>query len=655
MKINLIILLISVVLAPLSAQSDNDVLMTIDGREITSGEFIRVYNKNNSITPDTEKRNVDEYYELFVNYKLKVIEAENLGYDKDKAFVDEFEGYRDQLAKPYLENSGLKEELIKEAYERYTNEVSASHILVTCEANALPEDTLKAYQKIAAIRVRVAGGEPFKQVARATSDDPSVKDNEGYLGYFSAFRMVYPFETAAYNTEVGKVSEIIRTSYGYHVLKVHDRRESRGSIKAAHIMVRLDENGSEPEQQASKEKIQKAYLSLVEGMLWEEAVQTYSENPRTKTKNGELGWLSSGRAPDVFLDPCYETEPGNFTKPIQTKGGYHIAYIIDKKPVESFEEAQEQITRRVERDQKRKEALAEQKYAQLRAKYQVTIFPEELDALANLMDSTFYTGQWAAEKASGLSNSVVTIENKSFSTLQFAEYVTNKRLRLKGSEPIIGVLNAQLENYANENLYNYALEQLPKENADYRYLIQEYHDGILLFNLTNEEVWEKAQSDTSGLEAYYKKGKKYQWNERIEVNIYKYEDNTISTKLPDLIKKQQKKNLDNSFLINELCASDSTPCIFIENKTYEKGQDAMADKLPWIKGANRLESDKDWNYLYYVVDTWDKKDKSLNEARGLYIADYQAYLEEAWIAKLREKYIITVDEEVFNNIKSELN
>jgi peptidyl-prolyl cis-trans isomerase SurA len=655
MKRNVVLILLSVFLTCTYAQSDKEILLSIGGQDVTSEEFYRVYTKNSNITSESDKKSIDEYYDLFVNYKLKVIEAKNRGYDTSRVFIDEFSGYRSQLAKPYLEKSNLKDSLVLEAYERYKEEIEASHILVECRENSIPEDTLKAFQKIMAIHARVTGGEPFEQVARATSDDPSVKDNGGYLGFFSAFRMVYPFETGAYNTPEGQISGIIRTSFGYHIIKVHSRRPSRGSIKAAHIMVRLAEGASEPEEKAAEEKIQKAYLDLMEGKSWADAVKEYSENPRTKEKEGEIGWLRTGQAPEEFLGPCFAEETGSFTKPIKTRGGYHIGFVMEKRPIESFDEAKEKLTRRVERDNFRKDALENLRYGQLRNKYKVVINEENLESLFPLLDSNIYKGTWTAATAKHLTQPAFLIEDKPISTYDFAKYLATQYRKINKEQSFEQIVNEQLKEFANTQLYEYAIEQLPYENKDYKYLMKEYHDGILLFNLTNDLVWTKAQEDTLGLEKFYETASKYQWNERIAVNVYTYADNSYTTKLPALIKKQRKKKAGDEFLLKNLCPSDTVPCIKIESKVYEKSQDAMADKLPWEKGATMLESDDNSNYLYYITDIKGKEDKKLHEARGLYIADYQTYLEKEWIKELRDKYEVTRNDEVFNKLKSELN
>lgn len=635
-------------------QSTDNYIMEIDGRKITSEEFLRVYNKNNNITPETEKKTIDEYLDLFINYKLKVIEAENLGYDTVKSFVDEFSGYREQLAKPYLQNEALKESLVKEAYDRYAYEIRASHILISCPADATAQDSAKAYKKAMEIRARVKAGEPFSEVAKATSDDPSVKENGGDLGYFSVFRMVYPFETGAYNTPVGEISLPIRTRFGYHLIKVVDKRENRGSVKAAHIMTRISKNASPPEQKAAKDKIYKAYKALMDGEKWDDAVAEFSENPRTKNNKGEIGWLQVGQAPIEFLNACYDLQANGFSKPIKTAGGFHIAYLLDKKPIESYEEVKEKLANRVDNDNQRKETLKKLMNSELVKKYNVKINRDNAFELVSLLDSSIYEKHWDSNLAKGLQQPVMTINNSTYTQFELAQYLAKQKRKSK-KDSFQKIVAKELDAFSEIQLKSYALKMLPKENPDYRYLLQEYHDGILLFNLTNEMVWQKAQEDTSGLETFYKTAEKYYWNDRLEVGVYEYENNNFTAQLPKIAKKQQKKNLSDDFLLSSLCPDDTVPCIHHETKMYEKGQDAITDKFTWKKGTYTSLSEDDKNYFYYVQKVLPRQSKKLSEARGMYIADYQNYLETQWIAALRNKYETKINQEELNKIKSELN
>ncbi len=630
-------------------------LMTIDGKDISAEEFERVYSKNNNNTLNTEQKSVDEYIDLFVNYKLKVIEAENKGYDTMKTFVDEFNGYTKQLAKPYLQDKSLKDKLIQEAYERSKIEVRASHLLLKLDPDALPKDTLKVYEKIMEIRARVVGGEPFEEVAKATSDDESVKTNGGDLGFFSVFRMVYPFECGAFNTEVGEISMPVRTRFGYHLIYVTDRREARGAINVAHIMTRVPKDASAPETQAAKEKIEEAYHKLMDGADWSETVQEYSEHQRTKADDGNIGWLNIGQAPENFMEECYKLEVGQFSKPIETPGGIHIAKIIEKKPIGTFEESREKISKRIDSDRGRMVALQELMDDELKSKYGFKYHPENAEELIGYLDSSIYKLKWKPDAALGLTKPIVKIGGNTYTQADYARYIATLSRPKVNNKTFDKIISTNLQDYASEMLKEYAMSQLPNENDDYKNLLQEYHDGILLFNLTNDMVWEKAQKDTVGLQEFYKTAKKYEWGERVDVDIYEYSNNEFTGKLPKIAKKKAKKGLDVSFAISSLCPSDSIPCIKIESKTYEKGQDSMAEKMPWEKGAYTTISEDGNNFFYYIKDIHNPEPKKLNEARGLYIADYQTYLEEKWVNSLREKYAININEEALNSLKAKLN
>jgi len=227
-----------------SQAQDSPTIMTIDGQPISKKEFENIYKKNNRDSVVTTAA-LDEYLELFINFKLKVREAEKLKLDTASQFTTELAGYRKQLSRPYLVDNVKKEELLHEAYERMKTEVEASHILITVDEDASPADTLAAYKKIQSLRSEgMKSDADFGKLARNSSEDPSAKSNDGYLGFFTALQMVYPFENAAFNTPPGDVSGIVRTRFGYHILKVHSKRPARGEIQVAHIMVKSTDQDS---------------------------------------------------------------------------------------------------------------------------------------------------------------------------------------------------------------------------------------------------------------------------------------------------------------------------------------------------------------------------------------------------------------------------
>ena len=332
-------------------KNDSPILMEIGDKKITLEEFEAIYNKNSDNKKNT-KEEVEDYLDLYIKFKLKVVEAEDLGMDTLPAFIQELEGYRKQLAQPYLSDREVTEKLIEEAYERMKYDVKAAHILVKVTLEADPKDTLAAYNKIMKIRKRIVGGEDFEKVAAEVSEDPSAKNNQGNLGYFSAFQMVYPFETAAYETEVGKISMPVRTSFGYHLVKTIDKRKARGIMKVAHIMVRADKKLGEEEINQKKEKIDEIYAKVTaKDADFTALARQYSEDKESAKRGGELPAFGAGKMVEEFETAAFALEnDGDISVPILTDYGWHIIKRLELKNLESYEELYPTLKAKVARD-----------------------------------------------------------------------------------------------------------------------------------------------------------------------------------------------------------------------------------------------------------------------------------------------------------------
>ena len=349
-----------------SAQSklDKQVLMTIGGQPVTVKEFSDVYSKNNLSSDAIDKKSVDDYLDLFVNFRMKVMEAHEMGLDTTAKFKRELDGYRKQLAKPYFTNDEVSEELVEEAYQRKLKDIRASHILIRCDKHALPVDTLKAYNKAMDIRKKAMKGEDFGRLAVLYSEDPSARDiaatettpgrpgNKGDLGFFTVFDMVYPFETGAYNTKEGEISMPVRSDLGYHLIKVNSVTDALGSIDAAHIFLKLAPNASESEVAEAKAKADNIYKELKEedGKNWKEAVRKYSEDRATSHQGGQLSTFTVNRIVPEFIEAVKQLQPNEISQPIRTNYGFHIIKLIDKTGVDTFEKEKRGLTERVEKD-----------------------------------------------------------------------------------------------------------------------------------------------------------------------------------------------------------------------------------------------------------------------------------------------------------------
>jgi peptidyl-prolyl cis-trans isomerase SurA len=651
MKKVLAFILMIVSFYTLKAQDNSEVLLKIDNREITADEFLRIYNKNSSITLE-EKKSVDEYLDLFINYKLKVIEAENMGYDTMSTFIKEMDGYRKQLGKPYLDKSSSIDSFILEAYQHYIEEVNASHILLKLNARALPKDSARVYNRLMEIREEIVKGKSWQQVIDENSSNPENKIG-GDLGWFSAFRMVYPFEAAAYNTPVGQVSMPVRTNFGYHLIKVNGRRPNRGEANIRHIMTNLPSNPTDAEVEAAKQKIENAYEALQQGAGWDSIARAYSEHKSTFALGGKLGWMKSGTAPEVMLDTCFKLKPGQYSKPFRSEYGFHIVRVDEVKGLQSYEDMKEELANKIRQTGEIVSITHDQRIDKIKSRYGFAFYEDKLDALYQIIDTNLYNGTWDPSLAKDLRGVIFHIGDSTYTQYDAARYIAAKRLTYRGVTLQESIRKKTME-FLEERVLAYEIAQLPIKYPEYRYLLEEYHDGILLFNLTEDMVWQKAVQDTVGLKNFYDQlPEKYNWKERVVLSKYIFADSTLTDQLLKVAKKRVKKGLDSKAVSAMVCGQDSLPCVKISELKYEKGDNALADGMSWKKGAYLISRDKDARVLYYVEGILPPQMKKLSDARGLYTADYQAYLEKLWVNNLREKYPVDINEQVLSKIKEQ--
>ncbi len=631
-----------------------EILLTIDNNKITRAEFERIYTKNNQ-TPAFDSASLEEYMKLFVNFKLKVIEAEALGMDTIKSFKAELKGYRYQLEKPYFTDESADEALIKEAYERMKWNVRASHILIKCNQDALPADTLKAYNEILKVRKMAVKGDDFSKLAKQYSQDPSAARNGGDLGYFTAFSMVYPFETAAYNTPVGKISNIVRTKFGYHILKVVDKKEDRGQVKVAHIMRAVPQGSSADKANKELKKINAVYDSIQSGVSFEILAKRYSDDKGTSQKGGELPFFGTGRMIPEFEKAAFSLkEVGDVSRPIKTAYGYHIIKLIDTKPLASFEELKPTIKNKVSKDiraQRGKQMVI----SRLKKEYNLTVNKEALQPFYTAFDSTIYVGKWDAAKVEGLNETLFTIaDTLHFTQQDFAQSISNDGLR-RLKKPMQILVDEEFNRYLERSLTNFEKSRLESKYPEFKNLVKEYHDGILLFNLTDKMVWSKAVEDTAGLEEFYNKNKNnYMWGNRVEATIYTFNKKEWEAKVKKFAAKVVSKNMNlveaKTAFVNKANAKDSTFTLTVKKDKFSKGDNDIIDAVTWQPGIKETQ-ERDGSYIIvYVNRAIGPEPKLLNESRGLITADYQNYLEKQWLDELRNKYKVVINDDVFRSM-----
>ena len=645
------------------AQNNSQMLLTVENEKITVDDFLKVYNKNNNAANAIDPKSVEEYLELFINFKLKVKEAEALGMDTAKDFIRELRGYRTQLAKPYLTDQEMTDELIKEAYERMKTDVHTSHILVRVGLNALPADTMKARNRLNSIlRVIKNPEKDFGKTAAEWSEDPSAAQNYGDLGYFTAFQMVYPFETAAYNTEVGKVSKPVRTRFGYHLLYIHDKRPARGQIKAAHILIKTDEKAEDIKQANAEQKINEIYERIKKGESFEALARQFSDDKSSAVKGGELPMFGTGRMVPEFEDAAFALKSdGEVSAPIKTQYGWHIIKRLEYEPIPPFEEVAKEIKRKISRDgrsQKTKTAFLDK----LKNTYQYKVDEKALKEMVSCMTDDFFEGQWSAEKeCAGKEKflfSLVDVEQGSkkyeFTQADLAQFMQSNR-RYERTEENLGqketILGLILDRMVEAKVMQLEDDNLEEKYPEFKHIMKEYRDGILLFELMDEKVWTKAIKDTAGLEAFYEANKtKFMWDKRLDAKIYVCKDEAVAKKARKLAKKQAKKGWSNDRILEKINA-DSQLALDIREGKYLKGDDPIIDKIEWKQGLSENMNIDNQTIFVSVLQVLPPQPKAISEARGIITAAYQTKLEEDWIKELRNKYNFKVDENVLKSIK----
>ena len=647
-----------------NAQSklDKQVLMTIGDQDITVKEFTDVYYKNNLKSDVIEKKSVDEYLDLFTTFRMKVMEAERLQLDTSAKFQKELAGYRKQLAKPFMSSDDITEELLEEAYQRKLKDIRASHILIRCEKNALPSDTLKAYNKAMDIRKKaLARGADFAALADQYSDDPSAKGmkatdqnparpgNHGDLGYFTVFDMVYPFETGAYNTKEGEISMPVRSSYGYHIIKVQSVTDAMGSIQAAHIFLQLPYDAPEEDVAAMKQKADNIYNELMEqdGKNWSEKVKQYSDDKGTVARDGALSNFTVSRIVPEFIEVCKSLEIGQIAKPVRTNYGFHIIKLLGKSGIDTFEKEKQALTERVEKDMRSKKS-EEVVLKQIKKEYKFKQNDKNLEAFIATVDSAILRKEYEPSEKVDMDATLFSIGNKPTKVSEFVNYIKENMTMQKYASP--GAYAYQLyESFSNGIAMDYADAHLEEKYPEFKALVQEYRDGILLFDLMDQEVWSKAVKDTLGLEEFHQRNaSKYMWEDRAYATIITVARQESLPKVKALLDSGVELDSLKSFI-----QRDSIPAAFVRKGYFQKGDNNFVDQTEWKVGViNEIPSTVDQSTTIVCIRELRKPEpKTLKEARGLVTSDYQVELEQKWVQAMKERYPVNINENVLDKVR----
>ena len=620
---------------------DQQALFTIKNQPVTAEEFIYIYKKNHPSKEDYSDKKIDDYLNLFINFKLKVAEAKQRGIDTTSAFIKEYSSYKEELRKPYLPEGKIIDSLIKITYARLQEEIKASHMLINLKPDASPADTTEAYKKILDLKDRASKGEDFASLASLYSEDPSARINKGDLGYFTALQMVFPFEEAAYKGKKGEVVGPVRTRFGYHIIKVEDRKPARGEVEVSHIMIRTGER----QDSEAKNLIFDVYDQLRAGMGWDELVKKYSEDPGSKSTNGKLrpfGVGAMNSVPEFDRVAFSLVNPGQISDPFQTQYGWHIVRLEQKIPLPNLENSYASLKNRVGRDE-RVQISRQALMAKLKRDFSFSENESVKLKVMALADTTLSKATWKPTTVSINREMLFSINAKKILVSDFLKYVQRNQ-KVTGLEParyMEQLYLAFVEQQVNDQLE----QQIIQKDPDFKILLTEYYEGILLFDVMEREVWKKASDDSIGQQNYFEANqKKYMAGERIRANIYSSINKELVTSLSESIEKN-----DTVAFKNVLVGKG----IRKEEGIFQKTDRPVFSKINWAKGNYSVEANGTY-YLIQVKEIVPPGPMSFTEARSNIISDYQDYLEQAWIVTLKKRYPVKINSKVKNYVVQKL-
>ena len=614
-------------------------LMTINGKGVPLSEFEYLYHKNNSqqLTPQS----IDEYLEMFVTYKQKVADAENEGIDNTEAFKNEFDGYRKELAEPYLRNKAMEDSIIRSVYSHLLEDVDVSHVMVASKGPGI--DPAAQKHMLDSLRTAIINGADFAAVAKKNSIDRAAQNNGGHMGWIPVGRLPYTFEDAAYQTPVGQISPVIETPFGFHIVRVEGRRPARGKVLVEHIL-KLTQGLDDEAAAKKKAEIDSIYNVVKGGADFEEVAKKESEDPGSQRNGGKMNWFGAGQMVPEFEEASSTLKNGEISEPFKTAYGYHIVKRLDWKPVDSFETMEPMIKNLVQRDE-RAQMPRKRKIAELRGKFKVR---ENAEAINGVKEEILKNGALDSALIEKYLTSNVTLATVGKTPILLSEVVSEIGSPLAGSAEQQA---AQFEERVSRAIDNVVTENerqdLAKNNADYRNLLNEYRDGMLLFEVSDRKVWTKAKQDKEGLEKYFETHRdKYKWD---KPRFKSYVVFATSDSLMQLAQNYlNSNNIPNDSLANSL-RKEFGKDVKIEKVIAAQGENNITDYLGF--GAEKPEPKGKWAFYFPYRGKVLEAPEEAADVRGAVTGDYQSELEAAWVAQLKQKYPAKINKKVFKKAK----
>lgn len=642
------ILLNTLIATALFGQAGAQNIFSYGNNNVSVSEFLRVYEKNNAAQKvDYSEKALREYVELYSLFKMKVAEANKLHLDTSSSVASEIDNYRRQLSRGFLTDEEMVNKLVAEAYERSKFDLRVAHIILQSkpgkDSSAQRKTMDSLYQQIS------KGKLDFATAAKNFSDDLASKNQGGDIGYITGLQTVYAFENVAYNTAVGKVSSPFSTSYGYHILKVLEKRPARGQVKVAHILLSSPKSAGDSGLNAAKARAELVLKELKSGASFESLVTKYSDDKFSKDKNGELDAFGVGRMVPTFEEAAFGLKkPGDISKPVHTEYGYHIIKLLESYPLKPFEEVKKEFKSKVDNDARAQQArdLYFQKVKSSNGYKETPNAIEQVIAqIGKIADTGKDAGAFNTTTFSdGGNKTMFSLAGKNYTQNDFIGFaVASTRGKISGGSKE-AIFRELYTLYQSKVVNDFQEHKLVEENPDFKSLMQEYKDGIMLFELMDRNVWGKASKDTLGLKAFFETQKdKYMWEPGFEGAVYTFKEQSTHKELQKLL---AKKDVTNETLIKTMNSSQKPDAlnILVGRTEFQKFTDIPKEKIVEGKLTDAYKKGDGWIAVKADKIYKDKQPKSFVDARGYIISSYQDKLEKDWNASLRSQYPVQINE-----------
>ncbi|HUH34004.1 MAG TPA: peptidylprolyl isomerase [Daejeonella sp.] len=607
-------------------------LVTVGPAEVSVPEFLWVYNKADGA--ERSEKAVREYLDLYINFRLKVLDAESLGMHNEQTFIDELSGYRVRLADRYLLEREVSDRLVKEAYDRSLKIINASHILVLCAANATAADTSAAFAKITAIRSKALSGTPFDELAATDSEEPGATSTKGYLGNFSVFQMIYPFETAAYKTPANQISEIVRTRFGYHLIKVHEVKVNPGKVEVEQIVIAASGAENASDTLIARTKAFEIHKRLMAGADFITLANQFSSDKRLLASGNRALELTPGQSDRVLEAAAFALKvPGDISTPVKTQDGWHIIRLVRKMPIPPFDVVKQHLRDRVAADAR--SVLGQDVFvARLKKQYH---FQEDQSIKDN---SQALIAKLSSAEKNG-NDLLFTYDGERAVLSDFLKFLALE----KQEGNAIADLYKKFVQFKLSSLENQHLEE---KYPEFRFLLNEYRNGILLFNLSEKKIWNLTSADSSKIQSFYKSRLlSYSWKERADAQVYMAGSAEDLNKVKALL-SQNKTDAEILSIMN----SSNPLSLSISKGLYERGSHLFVDRAKWKQNSESEINIGNAFVLVRVNNIIPPSVKPFAEIEGFLLADYQQFLESNWLKELKDKYPVKINQAELKKISN---